>query len=467
MAIYSYSLPNVVVPSGTLQTTLFCTLSSLSVPTNNLIVDPGDVVERIEESVGVIRLAEMSVDLIEDYSSYSQGFWYKVISSGDFQLQFFLDEGAGSTYFFWGTTVGETEQVNENYIVLDGSGVPVNGGINRSYHITLASMLRFVDVLPWSTFMSNASTFLLLGGGSTSFISFQKLIYSCFFNAYRTTDVYAVYPRGMDIQFNGALTSNLSIDNLFMGWAFATQLNDYIHSTAQNYFPNRYATPLDLLGAVCRNFGFLPRYYYDITNSKHSLELLTRGSWDTNKLTMPPLKRPSVFQMTTDMQANNFQITAPESGAVPANLGIPSLAQSYDFQRTIDFDIGNGYTSGFPLSGTIFEYYSGSYTNSFLTNQFYNYLTKAIETVPAGYSNGRTLDAALFLYYKKFSKPSRMVQRTYKGIAPTESGVTSQAVMYPTKITDIHDGVLIRTYYANEVRKSVKKHELYVEWLEV
>ncbi len=480
MGMFSYALPNVVLPAGTLHTSLICSISGLTVPSGNQLVDIGDVTERIEESPGIIRLAEVTVDLIEDYSTYSQGFWYNVLSSGNFQLVFLLDEGSGLTFLFWGTTVGQTEQVNENYLLLDGTGAPVTGQINRSFQLTMASVLDLLTTVTFDTFIQQMKSYVVTAIDGQGYISFSDIFGAMMVSTFVTNVDHALslYFRGYDVQFDDTVLSrtNIPASGLFMKWQNLSAVYNgkvsgsvYLSGTpGADYWGSRFDTPLALLGTLARSFGWLPRYFYDVTNSRHSLEFLTRGSWPPYTLTMPPIKRPSQIQLTTDFQATNFQISTLDN-SVPS-FQLPLGVTSFDFQQQLEFELGNTATGlTVPDDSNIFENSSGSsFTSGHIYTMMYDYITKAL-IYPPGPLHGSSFltPALLHMYYNKFSRPLRSVIRTYKGVAPTENGVTSHTVIYPTKVTNINDGVSTRAFYANEVRKNPKKNELYVQWIEV
>src|SRR3990170_4130472 len=79
--LYEYTLQTSVLPVGTVIIKLYSALNGLTIPTFASLSVPDDIVERCDLIPGEIELQEMTFEFVEDYSTYTEGFWYKVLQS--------------------------------------------------------------------------------------------------------------------------------------------------------------------------------------------------------------------------------------------------------------------------------------------------------------------------------------------------------------------------------------------------
>jgi hypothetical protein len=123
MAYDTYPLDEVVTPAGTLKMTLYIDDNWLSgdIPTTNL-KNIGDIIEKIEENVGIIEMGTLDVEMFETYSAtYLNGFWLTLINwclSNNYpmpELWFTLSE-SGDKYLFSGVIDAESVEHSELYI---------------------------------------------------------------------------------------------------------------------------------------------------------------------------------------------------------------------------------------------------------------------------------------------------------------------------------------------------------------
>ena len=87
-------------------------------------------------------------------------------------------------------------------------------------------------------------------------------------------------------------------------------------------------------------------------------------------------------------------------------------------------------------------------------------------TVSAYHDTVIFLEALCKYYQNRWMIIKKMITRTYATIQAIESTVTSHTKIHFGKLTKIHDGESEKTYYANEVTKSVENNDLTVQWIE-
>jgi hypothetical protein len=77
-----YNLASMNTLAGTLKSYLYVDtiLPALTVPTGSYIISMDEIVERIDVDPGVIDIENVNINIQEDYSTYSEGFWSKIIN---------------------------------------------------------------------------------------------------------------------------------------------------------------------------------------------------------------------------------------------------------------------------------------------------------------------------------------------------------------------------------------------------
>ena len=103
------------------------------------------------------------------------------------------------------------------------------------------------------------------------FASMVKIAYS---QAYTLNDAEFLNPD--EIYFRDFNTDSFDLEDVAFQTHDGTSYRGYFDAGNDAYWPNRY-DPLQLLGALCRNFGFMARHYYNVTYSAHRVQLITRG----------------------------------------------------------------------------------------------------------------------------------------------------------------------------------------------
>ncbi|MEW5799958.1 MAG: hypothetical protein AB1728_13235, partial [Bacteroidota bacterium] len=272
MAIVQKDMGSLKVAAGILKVTLFYDDSIISnashIPSAAACLkEIGDVNERIEDEIGVIECGDMNLSLKDDYTNYASGVWWKLLQ-GEVQFRFYLDEGAGDTYLFWGKCLPASSTVQEHAVINPGtSGIYI-----RTYDIRLLNILvklkevSVADVV--SEILAN-DVIDFSSSPSKCFITFRKL-FGCFLRkAYgaAVTDVVnsVQFPSGdHDIQFYDGTNWKNIFDLYIITVINADNAQNEIKSpyfdNAHNlYYGNRFANALELFGHLCRSFGYLPR----------------------------------------------------------------------------------------------------------------------------------------------------------------------------------------------------------------
>ena len=116
-----YQLPNVETISGLLKSYLFVdsSLPPLNIPLGDWLLEKKELVERIDVDPCVVDVENIQIDLLEDYSIYPEGFWYKIVNgypTKDIQIMFTLMEGTDETFLFRGSVYRRNTNQAEFYV---------------------------------------------------------------------------------------------------------------------------------------------------------------------------------------------------------------------------------------------------------------------------------------------------------------------------------------------------------------
>ena len=241
-------------------------------------------------------------------------------------------------------------------------------------------------------------------------------------------------------------------------------------SSHTDYWGNRYANAYEVLIALCRNFGVIPRYYFSASN-RHTIQLIGRGRSFSTALTFPsPIS--SDYAPFTDVLIGGTSIQKYDgyatSFAGAATLGSIDFPLPPSFNPDIEFELELGLDGDY--GGANVWNFLKSYDTTDIWNvtycEWYNYFSGAwVDTETK-------LSAALAqMLYWRFQgagyKPS--FERRYPGLKANLSGTDSTVNLHIGQLTSLtaYSGASSLGYYATEVRKNVMRHESSVKWLRV
>jgi hypothetical protein len=243
-------------------------------------------------------------------------------------------------------------------------------------------------------------------------------------------------------------------------WNGAARSDEFLWSV---YGQNAFEAMVD----ICQSLLLIPRYYYDVTNSRHKLELLCRGrSYSVSTFEDPfesryireayvPLRAFSSSRIVvggTQADKRYMLEGVTGTGTIPPN-DLPSLMIDATFIVRQTEENWDG-TSG---SGNfaVFLYTDDSRVDEC---HWYNYQTAAFVDEDFLYVK---------YYYNRWGFSKHSYMRKYSTIESTYGGATGFATNYPMRTTSISDGVQARSFYAVKVGMNVFDDSSTIVWHEV
>ena len=98
----TYTLQTSVISTGTIVVKITSPLAGLTIPSSPTLFGLSEIIESLDALPGVVQVEEIDIDYIDDYTTYAEGFWHKVLAEVSVDIQMTLDEGSGATHLFYG-----------------------------------------------------------------------------------------------------------------------------------------------------------------------------------------------------------------------------------------------------------------------------------------------------------------------------------------------------------------------------
>lgn len=288
-----------------------------------------------------------------------------------------------------------------------------------------------------------------------------------------------------EVRFKQGATT-LGADNCYMlaryntgSVASPTMSNaPYLLSSHDKYWGNRFADALDMLGYVARVFALYPYYYYSDANSRHQIDLLSRGRYG-DLVTMDGSLIESIQYADSSliprsMRAYRDHFGSPETDTlgniVAAHEYIynPKKDGKYDIDYASDFSV-SGVSSG-PAAVNAWEkmYYIAAAGLTVTATacdgaDYYDHITAGYVSASGSYE----YEEAWIRYFQGLTIRRRVAfQRTYGRITATVSGASSFDNVRVLRRTQINNDIATKTFYANTVRRNIYRGTVSVEWIE-
>jgi hypothetical protein len=236
----------------------------------------------------------------------------------------------------------------------------------------------------------------------------------------------------------------------------------FLDTENDRYWGKRFRSPLSILGYLCRQFGVIPAYSYNLNQNGHTILLFTRGR-SGDEITGLGGREFESF-IFNDNYIKPKSILLFRSNDREDCYGTPNAEEVYDVESGLDFLVQSTPELNEYEKIWIAELYGPGVRFNYATGVlYYNYPTQEwIEE-----SDAKTMQAALVCYLWNRMTPSRrMIERRYDGLKATEGEITSHTVVRAGMRMSIEDGLDERIFYANEIRKNVFRDELLIQWLE-
>ena len=484
MALTQYTLTTFVSQTGTFTIDLFSSIAGLTIPTGQSVLAIGNTEEVADIKMGTIQAGTLKLTLADDYSVYSEGFWFKVLNGGTTWLRFYLDQGAGSTFFFFGTPQQETIIWDELLITSDRVRV-VNLDLISTALVMFDSLTTdWVDAVIANTVDSGQKYDLEPSLLISPLGLFAAMLVSSGLNStYSLSDVSFVFDGGPDFKFT-LVGAELNLSEIYVpvkwwttGSGGAHDVTGYFsHGVLGGGFPQgldiSFPKLQDLIGSLLRNFGVVMRMDYDAVNERHLIQLIQRGRAYSTTLTFA--KPPKVSQISNGIDLIGDAVRAVDLtddtkfcwfskkfSDEPTLVTIPNYV-SFDidtqsiFRINTDAGQGSGNRSFYYWEGT-----PGSGNVPMDGIKYYNYATAA--DVTAG-TNPMEEAIAGYIYHR-FTNQFAQIMHRYGSMSASDGVVTDHTHINVLRRVSIDDGTGAKTYYANKVRKYPQTDESEIEWI--
>jgi hypothetical protein len=469
-------------------------ITGLTYPTTVNFADLGQVGETIDAEAGITEYDNVNIEINEDYSTYTQGFWHKLINeypTFDFELMFTVIEDTVEMFLFRGKIY--RENITETEIHLDNiTGTPVN--VCRSVSLKLVSSLLILKDVTIADLNEEVLTHEV--NNADIIRADEQQIDSA--NIVRLDAVFAsMIKLAYGTSYDVSLAINNSTEILVWSYehsAYESILNMYMCSDffraadeITNQYYKRFDNAYEVLRHLCRHFALIPKYMFGTTtgtidatwaNNDHRLYLNSRGrSGSSPTLSGNLIKSDMIIstsRKTTAIRSSNIHhqewciYVTNESGQAS---GAPPYYKDFDIDITIDFlpaadfaTLINGYAPNVDMGLFIInEGVSPTKYNAALKVEYWNYATGAYQE----YDYAGWCDVVIVGYLLHRMGEGRVeYERTYNSIKGVLGAVNSQWNCKTTMRTSINDGVTARTFYATDVKKDLTKNELSVIWVE-
>ncbi len=358
-------------------------LPALTVPATVRLISVGKPKEQLDAQAGTLEVESLDAELAEDYSTYPEGFWYKVANeyaSKPLELMLGIMEGANETFLFRGRLFPQNANWEENYLS-PVIGVPVDwvrgvklqlvSGLNLLKEVSMGALLAELR----AHFVSATATVYGAQTVQGQFVTFASIIASMLKLAFNGTyDETTVTDNSADFLPKDGSGNTYS----FLQCGVMAQFNQgngwvdtaFFNLLDANAWINRFATAFDLLSYISFSFGVIPKFSYDDgtglisstpANNKPRIEFDARGHHGgtagfvtmsggvtrSKSASASPLQ-PRAIRITDSFGIPTDLTTMGQAGFAPSSTfsnngillaGDPPSGMSFDIDRTIDFVI--------------------------------------------------------------------------------------------------------------------------------
>jgi len=451
-----YSLQSVLYPGGLTQFYLLSSLSGLVMPTKKTLSFAGEVTERVDVQAGENNIETVDYSYIEDYGTYPEGFWHKVLQ-GTTEIQTTVDQGAGPLHYAWHSIPPQNNTQSEISLL--------SGAIRRQgTKLQGISRLLTLQSVPLSTIFQYALSWAEQDTPGNSWCTIQNILDAMALAMGSSLTTTASSVVGNDFRFSSAIdwtttpTSWSTPQSLYMILANVTGVG--IGLWAADQWMSRYATAYDLLIALCKTFGWVPSYTFDVANNRHVLMVIPRGSANT-AATIGSGTVLSNYYPSTGLLVNNIGITR-DSGLVN-NTDKPPGESYFSAGTWTAGQAPPGFQPDMSVN-VLFEVAGFNYSDFDMLYQaaqplavgsvdVWDYTANAWYSVAHPHTPLLTMQqAAAYYYWSRFQAQKSMYERRVYGLNLAQKILDK---------TTINDGVVSRNYYLTELRKDVRTNQMY------
>jgi hypothetical protein len=466
----------------------------LAIPTMPFI-SIGDFVESVDLDAGIVDFENVDLEIVEDYSTYPEGFWFKIINGyeSDVQIMFSIMEGTDETFLFRGSIYRDSITYPELYIgatTVRGVKIKLVSCINGFKRLSISDLWsgsledQEIQITPTPSNVQWCVKFKAI------FASVLSVVFGVEF------DEDNIIVPSVDINIGGMVT----------GASTTWWLERYVHSShfsvtaTPELLLQKISNCYELITYLCSLFGAVPKYSFgdaneliDPTpaNNTHKFTLLARGRSYATNITPSGTLIESELLMDTFRKPRNIFITSaryPDWNRYSLNGIIERDRESFDglisrgsppsgtmFDLTIEnqFDPGE---SGYNPLYDIIEYdpahpYPEEVSHPAATcGYWWNYLENKAESYELVDANF-TVALVSFLHQRFCYSGRTQFTRKYNSIKANDGSTSSHRWMHVMRNHEIsyalNGSTVTKTYYATEVTKNVNDNTATVVWVEI
>ena len=467
MTTYS-TLPDFDDVIGLFSFTLYSDFAGLTVPSIQTVLEIGDTEESADLTIGLQQLSTLKMELRDDYTTYTTyGFWFKVLT-GETQLRIYLNQGAGNTFYFFGTVQAETVQWTERYISSTEKVRVVTFDL-----VSMAQKLLDTPTIDWVTAViansvnSGAEVDLQPSYGIKVLGLFSAMLSASGLNSsYALADTSFIYGTA-DFIFTGSKNvGDLTVAVKMFVAPASHAVCEYW--SGSGILSNSFATLKDVLAALLPNFGVVLRMTYDISSGRHLIHLTQRGRAYSNTLDFEDREKESEISKATDLIGDavravffptdtEFVWFSKKTISGFSEAAVPNYV-SFDADYLCLFEC-DGPVSGLTISRSLW-FVSGTTWAHIIGVQYYNYSTSAYITATSNYE---MLEAMAGYQFYRISNQYSAILRTYSKLRAGAG--TDHTVLNIYRRTNINDGLATNAYFANRVIKKPSDSKVTIEWI--
>jgi hypothetical protein len=489
--MYCYTLNTIPYKCGTMVVYLYTNLVLTPLPTGNLVREIGESEESSDVKPGIQEIGVLKLSLIEDYTTYTEGFWYKVLGAYC-EIRLDLTKNGVTSNYFWGTIESQSIDWTEYYI---GSL-----GLLRCVDLDLVSIMsKLLDTLvsDWYNEIITQKVTRADGfsdGEMSDYICFKDifsaLLHISGLNAtYLTTDTSIVFDASNpDLRF---YTDRTDPSALFWNWKVIT-LNDIVIPVAVTGRPDsgisfmtNYTEVRSLLGDILRNFGLIATIWYDISDSRFKIKLMQRGRAYANAsnlvLTAPVLPDAHINN-ATDLFIDSVRFTL-EDGTHPvwqskkraASIPMVTAAPNdvnFDIDAPIFWGTIDANASGWQITTLYIIHVTTPHPLFAKVTDLdvYDYESKAPANMLLMFGGDaftweEYMQASMcFYFFKRFTPLYTCIKRRYIPMAISDGTTTTHQNAALLRRTSIDDGTGAAQYFASKVQKDPKTDSVMFTW---
>lgn len=467
------TLPSLSTIVGTFSFTLWSEYAPavLTIPTAQTVLEIGETEEIADVKMGIAQTSVLRMKLRDDYTTHSEGFWYKVLN-GDMNLRIYLNQDGIDTFYFFGKVQPETVEWEHSYI-----------GSTRIRTVTfeLISGEAVIFDTPTATWVDEVMLHDVATGvtnaGDPSMIIKVKGLFASMLTAsglnltYNLADVSYVWNGGPDFKYTIGATE-YNFDDLYIKTetkGTPDAIAPYFNHDPATRLEKYYSTLRAMIGDLQRNFGLVIKMEYDVVNEKHLIKLIQRGRAFSPTLDFSGKEKSSIIKKSTSLVGDAVRATLLNDSTKFCwfSKKYSDAATITDAPNYVEFDVDSKaifvIASGYGSDLLIWDGIPGSVPQSITGVKYYNY-NSGIDYVTT--QTGKLMQEAIagYIYYRFTNVYTSIINR-YGGFRANDGTTNNHTILSILRRTSINDGIAAANYYANKITKFPMESEFEIEWI--